>query len=149
MGYCVEKLAPEAIDENTRRIICGLLVNGIEFRSREEPNIAEVMNCVYNANTVQTLQEIASREDSGLYVARPGQVALAATIISLQERDGAPRYDEPDKPDNLMYMGHFGVATNDDTWKRHFMGIIKQARSDFGNKKVTGLGAYVSVGDDN
>ena len=29
------------------------------------------------------------------------------------------------------------------------MGIIKQARSDFGNKKVTGLGAYVDVGDDN
>lgn len=155
MGYCVEKLAPEAIDENTRRIVCGLLVNGIEFRSREEPNIAEVMNCVYKANTVQTLQEIASREDSGLYVARrgqvalaEGQVALAATIISLQERDGAPRYNDPDKPDNLMYMGHFGVATNDDAWKRHFMGIIKQARSDFGNKKVTGLGAYVSVGDD-
>lgn len=69
-------------------------------------------------------------------------------IISLQERDGAPRYNDPDKPDNLMYMGHFGVATNDDAWKRHFMGIIKQARSDFGNKKVTGLGAYVSVGDD-
>ena len=156
MGYCVEKLAPEAIDENTRRIVCGLLVNGIEFRSREEPNIAEVMNCVYKANTVQTLQEIASREDSGLYVARrgqvalaEGQVALAATIISLQERDGAPRYNDPDKPDNLMYMGHFGMATNDDAWKRHFMGIIKQARSDFGNKKVTGLGAYVSVGDDN
>lgn len=149
MGYCVEKLAPEAIDENTRRIVCGLLVNGIEFRSREEPNIAKIMGHVYNANTVQTLQEIASREDSGLYVAHWGQVALAATIISLQERDGAPRYDDPDKPDNLMYMGHFGVATNDDAWKRHFMGIIKQARSDFGNKKVTGLGAYVSVGDDN
>ena len=149
MGYRVEKLAPEAIDENTRKIVCGLLVNGIEFRSQEEPNIAEVMNCVYKANTVQTLQEIASREDSGLYVVRRGQVALAATIISLQERDGAPRYDDPDKPDNLMYMGHFGVATNDGAWKRHFMGIIKQARSDFGNKKVTGLGAYVSVGDDN
>ena len=149
MGYRVEKLAPEAIDENTRKIVCGLLVNGIEFHSREEPNIAEVMNCVYKANTVQTLQEIASREDSGLYVVRRGQVALAATIISLQERDGAPRYDDPDKPDNLMYMGHFGVATNDGAWKRHFMGIIKQARSDFGNKKVTGLGAYVSVGDDN
>ena len=90
----------------------------------------------------------ASRKDSGLYIARPsqvtlaeGQVALAATIISLQERDGAPHYNEPDKPDNLMYMGHFGVATNDDAWKRHFIGIIKQARSDFGNKKVTGLGA--------
>lgn len=149
MGYCVEKLAPEAIDENTRRIVCGLLVNGIEFHSQEEPNIAKIMGHVYNANTVQTLQEIASREDSGLYVARWGQVALAATIISLQERDGAPRYDEPDKPDNLMYMGHFGVATNDDAWKRHFIDIIKQARSDFGNKKVTGLGAYVSVGDDN
>jgi hypothetical protein len=149
MGYCVEKLAPEAIDENTRRIVCGLLVNGIEFRSREEPNIAKIMGYVYNANTVQTLQEIASRKDSGLYVARQGQVALAAAIISLQERDGAPRYDDPDKPDNLMYMGHFGVATNDDTWKRHFIDIIKQARSDFGNKKVTGLGAYVSVGDDN
>jgi|GEM_PF-2125136 hypothetical protein len=156
MGYCVEKLAPEAIDENTRRIVCGLLVNGIEFRSREEPNIAKIMGYVYKDNTVQTLQEIASREDSGLYVARrgqvalaEGQVALAATIISLQERDGAPRYNDPDKPDNLMYMGHFGVATNDDAWKRHFMGIIKQARSDFGNKKVTGLGAYVSVGDDN
>lgn len=132
------------------------MVNGVEFRSREEPNIAKIMGYVYNTNTVQTLQEIASREDSGLYVARPGQVALvedqvalATAIISLQERDGAPRYDEPDKPDNLMYMGHFGVATNDDAWKRHFMGIIKQARSDFGNKKVTGLGAYVSVGDDN
>lgn len=149
MGYCVEKLAPEAIDENTRRIVCGLLVNGIEFRSREEPNIAKIMGYVYNASTVQTLQEIASRKDSGLYVARQGQVALAAAIISLQERDGAPRYDDPDKPDNLMYMGHFGVATNDDAWKRHFIDIIKQARSDFGNKKVTGLGAYVSVGDDN
>lgn len=152
----VEKLRPGDINEETRRIVCGLLVNGIEFRSREEPNIAEVMNCVYKANTVQTLQEIASREDSGLYVARPGQVALAedqvalaATIISLQERDGAPRYEDPDKPAGLMYMGHFGVATNDDTWKRHFIDIIKQARSDFGNKKVTGLGAYVSVGDDN
>ena len=149
MGYCVEKLAPEAIDENTRRIVCGLLVNGIEFRSLEEPNIAKIMGHVYNANTVQALQEIAREKDSGLYVARWGQVALATAIISLQERDGAPRYDEPDKPDNLMYMGHFGVATNDDAWKRHFMGIIKQARSDFGNKKVTSLGAYVSVGDDN
>lgn len=148
MGYCVEKLAPEAIDENTRRIICGLLVNGIEFRSREEPNIAEVMNCVYNANTVQTLQEIAREKDSGLYVARWGQVALAAAIISLQERDGAPRYDDPDKPAGLMYMGHLGVATNDGTWRRHFMSIIEQARSDFGNKKVTGLGAYVDVDDD-
>lgn len=151
MERCVEvkKLRPGDINEETRRIVCGLLVNGIEFRSREEPNIAKIMGYVYNANTVQTLQEIASREDSGLYVARRGQVALAATIISLQERDGAPRYNDPDKPDNLMYMGHFGVATNDDAWKRHFMGIIKQARSDFGNKKVTGLGAYVSVGDDN
>lgn len=144
----VKKLRPGDINEETRRIVCGLLVNGIEFHSQEEPNIAKIMGHVYNANTVQTLQEIASREDSGLYVARWGQVALAATIISLQERDGAPRYDEPDKPDNLMYMGHFGVATNDDAWKRHFMGIIKQARLDFGNKKVTGLGAYVSVGDD-
>lgn len=145
----VEKLKPEVINEHMRQIVCGLLVNGIEFRSRGEPNIAKIMGYIYNANTVQTLQEIASREDSGLYVARPGQVALAATIISLQERDGAPRYDEPDKPDNLMYMGHFGVATNDDAWKRHFIDIIKQARSDFGNKKVTGLGAYVSVSDDN
>ena len=145
----VEKLRPGDINEETREIVCSLLVNGVEFRSRGEPNMAKIMGHVYNANTVQTLQEIASREDSGLYVARRGQVALAATIISLQERDGAPRYDEPDKPDNLMYMGHFGVATNDDAWKRHFMGIIKQARSDFGNKKVTGLGAYVSVGDDN
>ena len=144
----VEKLRPGDINEETREIVCGLLVNGIEFRSREEPNIAKIMGHVYNANTVQTLQEIASREDSGLYVARRGQVALAATIISLQERDGAPRYDDPDKPDNLMYMGHFGVATNDGTWERHFIDIIKQARSDFGNKKVTGLGAYVSVGDD-
>ena len=150
MERCVEvkKLRPGDINEETRRIVCGLLVNGIEFHSQEEPNIAKIMGHVYNANTVQTLQEIASREDSGLYVARWGQVALAATIISLQERDGAPRYDDPDKPDNLMYMGHFGVATNDDAWKRHFMGIIKQARSDFGNKKVTGLGAYVDVDDD-
>lgn len=150
MERCVEvkKLRPGDINEETRRIVCGLLVNGIEFHSQEEPNIAKIMSHVYNANTVQTLQEIASREDSGLYVARWGQVALAATIISLQERDGAPRYDDPDKPDNLMYMGHFGVATNDDAWKRHFMGIIKQARSDFGNKKVTGLGAYVDVDDD-
>ena len=152
----VEKLRPGDINEETREIVCGLLVNGVEFRSREKPNIAKIMGYVYNTNTVQTLQEIASREDSGLYVARPGQVtlaegrvALAATIISLQERDGAPRYDDPDKPDNLMYMGHFGVATNDGTWKRHFIDIIKQARSDFGNKKVTGLGAYVDVGDDN
>lgn len=151
----VKKLRPGDINEETRRIVCGLLVNGIEFRSREEPNIAQIMGYVYNTNTVQTLQEIASREDSGLYVARQGQVtlaegqvALAAAIISLQERDGAPRYDDPDKPDNLMYMGHFGVATNDDTWKRHFIDIIKQARSDFGNKKVTGLGAYVDVDDD-
>ena len=152
----VEKLRPGDINEETREIICGLLVNGIEFRSREEPNIAKIMGYVYKDNTVQTLQEIASRKDSGLYVARQGQVtlaegqvALAAAIISLQERDGAPRYDEPDKPDNLMYMGHFGVATNDGTWKRHFIDIIKQARADFGNKKVKGLGAYVSVGDDN
>lgn len=144
----VEKLRPGDINEETRRIVCGLLVNGIEFRSREEPNIAKIMDYVYSANTVQTLQEIASRKDSGLYVAHWGQVALAATIISLQERDGAPRYDEPDKPDNLMYMGHFGVATNDDAWECHFMDIIKQARSDFGNKKVTGLGAYVDVDDD-
>jgi len=151
----VEKLRPEDINEETRRIVCGLLVNGIEFRSREEPNIAKIMGYVYNANTVQTLREIASRKDSGLYVARQGQVtlaegqvALAAAIIGLQERDGAPRYDDPDKPDNLMYMGHFGVATNDGTWKRHFIDIIKQARSDFGNKKVTGLGAYVDVDDD-
>ena len=144
----VEKLRPEVINESMRQIVCGLLVNGIEFRSREEPNIAKIMDHVYNANTVQTLREIASRKDSGLYVARPGQVALAAAIISLQERDGAPRYDDPDKPDNLMYMGHFGVATNDDTWERHFIDIIKQARSDFGNKKVTGLGAYVDVDDD-
>ena len=107
------------------------------------------MGHVYKANTVQTLQEIASREDSGLYVARWGQVALAATIISLQERDGAPRYDDPDKPAGLMYMGHLGVATNDDACKRHFIDIIKQARSDLGNKKVTGLGAYVDVDDDN
>ena len=144
----VEKLRPEVINESMRQIVCGLLVNGIEFRSREEPNIAKIMDHVYNANTVQTLREIASRKDSGLYVARPGQVALAAAIISLQERDGAPRYDDPDKPDNLMYMGHFGVATNDDTWECHFMDIIKQARSDFGNKEVTGLGAYVDVDDD-
>ena len=113
------------------------------------------MSYVYNTNTVQTLQEIASRKGSGLYVARQGQVtlaegqvALAATIISLQERDGAPRYNDPDKPDNLMYMGHFGVATNDGTWERHFIDIIKQARADFGNKKVTGLGTYVDVDDD-
>lgn len=144
----VEKLRPGDINEETREIVCSLLVNGVEFRSRGEPNIAKIMGYVYKDNTVQTLQEIASREDSGLYVARWGQVTLAATIISLQERDGAPRYDEPDKPDNLMYMGHFGVATNDGTWERHFIDIIKQARSDFGNKKVTGLGAYVSVGDD-
>lgn len=144
----VEKLRPEVINESMRQIVCGLLVNGIEFRSREEPNIAKIMGYVYNANTVQTLQEIASRKDSGLYVAHWGQVALAATIISLQERDGAPRYDEPDKPDNLMYMGHFGVATNDGSWERHFIDIIKQARADFGNKKVTGLGAYVDVDDD-
>jgi len=144
----VEKLRPGDINEETRKIVCGLLVNGIEFRSQEEPNIAKIMGYVYEANTVQTLQEIASREDSGLYVARWGQVALAAAIISLQERDGAPRYDDPDKPAGLMYMGHLGVATNDDTWKRHFMDIIEQARSDFGNKKVTGLGAYVDVEDD-
>lgn len=146
-----KKLAPEAIDENTRKIVCGLLVNGIEFRSREEPNMAKIMGHVYNANTVQTLQEIASREDSGLYVARPGQVALAATIISLQERDGAPHYDDPDKPAGLMYMGHLGVATNDDTWRRHFMGIIKQARSDLGSSErgvVTGLGMYIDVNND-
>ena len=151
----VEKLRPGDINEETREIVCGLLVNGVEFRSREKPNIAKIMGYVYNTNTVQTLQEIASRKDSGLYVARPGQVtlaegqvALAATIISLQERDGAPRYDDPDKPDNLMYMGHFGVATSDDAWERHFIDIIKQARVDFGNKKVTGLGAYVDVDDD-
>ena len=145
----VEKLRPGDINEETRENVCSLLVNGVEFRSRGEPNIAKIMGYVYKDNTVQTLQEIASREDSGLYVARWGQVALAAAIISLQERDGAPHYDDPDKPAGLMYMGHLGVATNDDTWRRHFMGIIKQARSDFGNKKVTGLGAYVSVGDDN
>ena len=144
----VEKLRPGDINEETREIVCSLLVNGVEFRSRGEPNMAKIMGYVYNTNTVQTLQEIASREDSGLYVAHWGQVALAATIISLQERDGAPRYDDPDKPDNLMYMGHFGVATNDDAWECHFMDIIKQARSDFGNKKVTGLGAYVDVEDD-
>ena len=151
----VEKLRPEVINESMRQIVCGLLVNGIEFRSREEPNIAKIMGYVYNTNTVQTLQEIASRKDSGLYVARPGQVtlaegqvALAAAIISLQERDGAPRYDDPDKPAALMYMGHLGVATNDDAWERHFIDIIKQARADFGNKKVTGLGAYVDVDDD-
>ena len=144
----VEKLEPEAIDENTRRIVCGLLVNGIEFRSREEPNMAKIMGYVYKANTVQALREMAREKDSGLYVARRGQVALAAAIISLQEKDGAPRYDDPDKPAGLMYMGHLGVATNDDTWKRHFMGIIKQARSDFGDKKVTGLGVYVDVDDD-
>mgnify|MGYP000909370713 CR=1 FL=1 len=147
----VEKLRPEVINERMRQIVCGLLVNGIEFHSQEEPNIAKIRGYVYNANTVQTLQEIASREDSGLYVARRGQVALAATIISLQERDGAPRYDEPDKPDNLMYMGHLGVATNDDAWKRHFMGIIKQARSDLGSSEqgvITGLGVYVDVNND-
>ena len=151
MGYRVEKLAPEAIDENTRKIVCGLLVNGIEFRSQEEPNIAEVMDYVYKANTVQTLQEIAREKDSGLYVARWGQVALAAAIISLQERAGAPRYDDPDKPAGLMYMGHLGVATNDNTWKRHFMGIIKQARSDLGSSEqgvITGLGVYVDVNND-
>lgn len=151
MGYCVKKLAPEAIDENTRRIICGLLVNGIEFRSRGEPNMAKIMGYVYKDNTVQTLQEIASREDSGLYVARWGQVALAATIISLQERDGAPRYEDPDKPAGLMYMGHLGVATNDGTWKRHFMDIIKQARSDLGSSErgvITGLGMYIDVNND-
>ena len=145
----VEKLRPGDINEETREIVCSLLVNGVEFRSRGEPNMAKIMGYVYKDNTVQTLQEIASRKDSGLYVAHWVQVALAATIISLQERDGAPRYDDPDKPAGLMYMGHLGVATNDGTWRRHFMGIIKQARSDFGNKKVTGLGAYVSVGDDN
>lgn len=145
----VEKLRPGDINEETREIVCDLLVNGVEFRSRGEPNMAKIMGYVYKDNTVQTLQEIASREDSGLYVAHWGQVALAATIISLQERDGAPRYEDPDKPAGLMYMGHLGVATNDDTWRRHFMGIIKQARSDFENKKVTGLGVYVSVGDDN
>ena len=151
MGYCVKKLAPEAIDENTRKIVCGLLVNGIEFRSQEEPNIAKIMGYVYEANTVQTLQEIANREDSGLYVARWGQVALAATIISLQERDGAPRYEDPDKPAGLMYMGHLGVATNDGTWKRHFMDIIKQARSDLGSSErgvITGLGMYIDVNND-
>lgn len=147
----VEKLRPGDINEETRKIVCGLLVNGIEFRSREEPKIAEVMNCVYKANTVQTLQEIAREKDSGLYVARWGQVALAAAIISLQERAGAPRYDDPDKPAGLMYMGHLGVATNDDTWTRHFMGIIKQARSDLEDSEqgvVTGLGMYVDVNND-
>ena len=147
----VEKLRPGDINEETRKIICGLLVNGIEFRSREEPNIAEVMNCVYKANTVQTLREIAREKDSGLYVARWGQVALAAAIISLQERAGAPRYDDPDKPAGLMYMGHLGVVTNDDTWTRHFMGIIKQARSDLGSSEqgvITGLGMYVDVNND-
>ena len=59
----VEKLRPEDINEETREIVCGLLVNGVEFRSREEPNIAQIMGHIYNANTVQTLQEIASRKD--------------------------------------------------------------------------------------
>ena len=145
----VEKLRPEVINERMRQIVCGLLVNGIEFHSQEEPNIAKIMSYVYNANTVQTLREMARREDSGLYVARWGQAALATTAISLQEGDGAPHYDDPDKPAGLMYMGHLGVATNDDAWKRHFIDIIKQARLAFGNKRVTGLGAYVSVGDDN
>ena len=147
----VEKLRPGDINEETREIVCSLLVNGVEFRSRGEPNMAKIMGYVYNTNTVQTLQEIASREDSGLYVAHWGQVALAATIISLQERDGAPRYDDPDKPDNLMYMGHFGVATNDDAWKRHFIDIIKQARSDLEDSErgvITGLGVYVDVNND-
>lgn len=147
----VEKLRPGDINEETREIVCSLLVNGVEFRSRGEPNIAKIMGYVYKDNTVQTLQEIASREDSGLYVAHWGQVALAATIISLQERDGAPRYDDPDKPAGLMYMGHLGVATNDDTWRRHFMSIIEQARSDLGDSKqgvVTGLGMYVDVNND-
>lgn len=151
MGYCVEKLVPEAIDENTRKLVCGLLVNGIEFHSQEEPNIAKIMGYVYNANTVQTLREMARREDSGLYVARWGQAALATTAISLQEGDGAPHYDDPDKPAGLMYMGHLGVATNDDAWKRHFMGIIKQARSDLGSSEqgvITGLGVYVDVNND-
>ena len=85
----VEKLRPEVINERMRQIVCGLLVNGIEFRSREEPNIAKIMGYIYKDNTVQTLQEIASRKDSGLYVARQGQVALAATIIRLQERETA------------------------------------------------------------
>ena len=66
----VEKLRPEVVNESMRQIVCGLLVNGVEFRSREEPNIAKIMDYVYNTNTVQTLQEIASREDSGLYVAQ-------------------------------------------------------------------------------
>lgn len=147
----VEKLRPGDINEETREIVCSLLVNGIEFRSQEEPNMAKIMGYVYKANTVQTLQEIASREDSGLYVARWGQVALAATIISLQERDGAPRYEDPDKPAGLMYMGHLGVATNDGTWKRHFMDIIKQARSDLGSSErgvITGLGMYIDVNND-
>lgn len=151
MGAEVIRLKPENINEETRKIVCGLLVNGIEFRSLEEPSIAEVMNCVYKANTVQTLQEIASREDSGLYVARWGQVALAAAIISLQERDGAPRYDDPDKPAGLMYMGHLGVAMNDDHWKGYFNNIVRQAKLDLGSSgqgKVTGLGVYVSVNDD-
>ena len=147
----VEKLRPGDINEETREIVCGLLVNGIEFRSREEPNIAKIMGYVYNTNTVQALREMARREDSGLYVARWGQAALAAAIISLQERDGAPHYDDPDKPAGLMYMGHLGVATNDDTWRRHFMGIIKQARSDLGSSEqgfITGLGMYVDVNND-
>lgn len=145
----VEKLRPGDINEETREIVCGLLVNGIEFRSREEPNIAKIMGYVYNTNTVQALREMAREKDSGLYVARRGQVALAAAIISLQERGSAPRYEDPDKPAGLMHMGHLGVATNDDACKRHFIDIIKQARSDLGNKKVTGLGAYVDVDDDN
>ena len=147
----VKKLRPGDINEETRKIVCDLLVNGIEFHSQEEPKIADVMNCVYKANTVQTLQEIAREKDSGLYVAHWGQVALAAAIISLQERDGAPRYDDPDKPAGLMYMGHLGMATNDDTWRRHFMGIIKQARSDLGSSEqgvATGLGMYIDVNND-
>lgn len=51
----VEKLRPEVINERMRQIICCLLVNGVEFRSREEPNIAKIMGYVYNTNTVQTL----------------------------------------------------------------------------------------------
>ena len=84
-------------------------------------------------------------------MARWGQVALAAAVISLQERDGAPHYDDPDKPAGLMYMGHLGVATNDDAWRRHFMGIIKQARSDLGSSErgvITGLGMYIDVNND-
>lgn len=149
MKYEVERLAPGDINEDRRRIICGLLVNGAEFRSRGEPNIAEIMGGVYKANTAQTLRETASREDSGLYVARQGGIALAATIISLQERPDAPHYNNANIPNKLMYMGHFGVSTNDGTWRDLFTDIVGRARSDFGDKEVAGLGAYVSIGDDN